>query len=121
MTSTFQPCPPQPDDLGAIPLQLPHVPRDAVVGIVTYQLLRQPGALVEQRPVTVAATPVADCDQRTGKPALGRRLPHHVLALLRFHPGAGEAEKVERWSLAVWMRSTATLAAPTNRRDAFSL
>src|SRR4030081_2559365 len=65
--------------------------------------------------MAVSPTPVADCDQRAGKAALRRRLPHHVLALLRLHPGVGEAEKVERWLLAVWMRATSTLGTEVDK------
>jgi len=78
---------------------------------VTFELRRQPGVLDEQRLMSVSPTPLRHGDQRAGKPALGRRLPHHVLAPLRFHPGVGEAEKVERGFLAVWMRATASLRA----------
>ena len=67
------------------------------------------GVFVE--PVTVVPTPVLYGDQRAGKAAFVRRLRHHVLALLRFSPAMGEAEKVERGLLAVWMRPTAARRA----------
>jgi hypothetical protein len=50
-------------------------------------------------------------DQRASEPAIGGSLAHHVLALLRFHPSVGEAEKVERRLLAVRMRATLALRA----------
>src|SRR5690349_22947059 len=109
--SAFQPFAPQPRDLGAIALQLPHVSRDAVVGIVTYQLRRQSRALVADRPMPVVPTPVVDCHQRAREPALGRRLPHHVLAFARLPPCVGEAEKVVRGLLAVWVCATWPLRA----------
>src|ERR1700719_3398900 len=62
--SPFQPFPPDPCDLLGIPLQLPHVPRDCVVGIVTSQLRGQHGVLIEDRPVAVGPAPVVDRDQR---------------------------------------------------------
>src|SRR6202047_4139848 len=80
--SPFQPFPPDPCDLLGIPLQLPHVPRDCVVGIVTSQLRGQHGVLIEDRPVAAGPGTVVDRDQRAGEPAFGRRLPHHVFALL---------------------------------------
>src|SRR3979411_2911958 len=107
--SPFQPLSPQLGDLLPIPVHLPDVPRAAVVAHVTAQLQSQAGVLREQRPVAVVPTPVVDSCQRAGKAVLRRRLPHHVLALLRLHPRVGEAEKVERWFLAAWLRATATL------------
>src|SRR5258708_24630139 len=109
--SSLQPLPPYLCDLLTIPVHVPNVPRDAVVGIVTFELRRQPGVLPGQQLMAVCPTPVIDCPQRTGKAVLLRRLPHHVLALLRFHPGVGKAEKVERLFLAVRMRAAATLRA----------
>src|SRR5262245_7543186 len=93
--SPCQPHSPDPCDLGEIPARLLHIPRDAVVGVVTYELRRQPGVLHEQRLMAVLPTPVVDGDQPTGEPALGRSLSHHVLAFLRLRPGVGEAEEVE--------------------------
>src|SRR5260370_280738 len=109
--SSLQPLPPYLCDLLTIPVHVPNVPRDAIVGIMTFELRRQPSVLPAQQLMAVFPTPVIDCHQRTGKAVLRRRLPHHVLALLRFPPGVGKAEKVERWFLAVWMRATATLRA----------
>jgi hypothetical protein len=60
--SSFQPFPPQPPDLGAVSLQLPHVPRDAVVGIMTFKLRSQPVALPAQQVMPVGPTPLIDCD-----------------------------------------------------------
>src|SRR3981189_3780533 len=107
--SPFQPLSPQLGDLLPIPVHLPDVPRAAVVRHVTDKLRRQAGVLPEQRPVAVVPAPIVDSCQRAGKAVLRRRLPHHVLALLRLHPRVGEAEKVERWFLAAWLRATATL------------
>src|SRR5271170_129123 len=109
--SPFQPSPPCLLDLMAVPVELSNVPRDAVVGHVAYHLIEQLVVLVVQRPVAGFPTPVLEGDQRAGKAALRRRLPHHVLASLGLHPGVGEAEKVERWFLAVRMRPTATVGA----------
>src|SRR5579871_5443278 len=94
--ASFQPLAPQLRDLLSILVQPSEVPRDAVVGKVTDELGRQPGELVENRLVPIGSAPVVNREQRTGKAALRRRLPHHVLALARFHPRVGEAEKVER-------------------------
>ena len=94
--STFQPLTPQSCDLVVVPLQLPHVPRDAVVGIMTLQLRRQSVVLLEDRLMSVGPTPVLHRKQCPGKPALGRHLLDHRLSLLGFPPNVGEAEKVER-------------------------
>src|SRR5205823_3310769 len=104
--SPLQPLFPEPSGLLEVPAQLQHVSRDAVVGVVPYKLRRQPGALPPDRPMPVDPTPVVDGAQCAGKPALGRALPHHLPALLRPRPRVGKAEKVERWSLAVWIRAT---------------
>src|SRR5258708_38330778 len=98
--SPLQPLPPCLCDLLAILVQLPDVPRDAVVGIVTSQLRRQLGVLDEHGPVAVCPTPVLDGDQGAGKAGLRRRLPHHVLSLPRLHPCVGEGGKVARKFLA---------------------
>jgi hypothetical protein len=102
---------PNPRDLVAIFLQPPNVPRDAIVGIVTDEYRRQPGALFERMPMPVGPAPVLDLGQRAGKAAFGRCLPHHVLALPRLLPRVGEAEEVERLGLAVWRRPTMSLRA----------
>src|SRR5712691_2591955 len=109
--SPFQPLPPQLGDLLPIPVHLPDVPRAAVVGHMADELRSQAGVLPGQRPVAVVPTPVVDSCQRPSKAVLRRRLSHHVLTLLRFHPSMGEAEKVERWLLAARLRATAPLWA----------
>src|SRR5262249_56336025 len=78
---------------------------------MAYELRGQPFPLVHQRLMAVLPTPVVDRDQRASEPALGGSLAHHVLALPRFHPRVGEAEKVERRLLAVRMRATLALRA----------
>ena len=92
----FQPFAPRLRDLLAILMQPSEVPRDAVVGIVTDELGRQPGELIEDRPMPIGSAPVLDRGQRAGKAGLRRRLPHHVLALARLHPRVSEAEEVTR-------------------------
>jgi hypothetical protein len=78
---------------------------------VTNEYRRQPGTLFERGPMPVGPTPVLDRGQRAGKTALGRGLPHHVLAIPRLSPRVGEAEEVERWVLAVWGHPTTSLRA----------
>src|SRR6202035_5492457 len=56
----FQPLAPRLRDLLAILRQPPEVPRDAVVGIVTDELGRQPGELIEDRPMPIGSAPVRD-------------------------------------------------------------
>src|SRR5215217_9452411 len=60
----FQPLLPGPCGLPEVPAQLLHVPRDAVIGIVTFELRRQPGELGAQRLMAVSPAPVVDGDQR---------------------------------------------------------
>src|SRR5215831_20685423 len=109
--SSGQPPAPRPCGLPEAPVKLRDVPGDAVVGIMAYELRRQPCVLERQRPVAVFPTPVVDRIQHAGEPALGGSLPHHVLALLRFRPGVGEAEKVERRRLAIRRRATLALGS----------
>src|SRR5262249_32710415 len=59
----------------------------------------------------VGPAPFLDRHQRSRQTALGRPLPHHLLSILRLRPDMGEAEKVERRWLAVWMRATLALGA----------
>src|SRR6516225_9452672 len=59
----------------------------------------------------VGPAPCLDRHQRSRQTALGRPLPHHLLSILRLRPDMGEAEKVERRCLAVWMRATLALGA----------
>ena len=85
----FQPLLPDPRGLPEVPAQLLHVPRDPVIGIVTFELRRQSGELGAQRLMAVSPAPVVDGDQRAAEPALGRSLPHHVLALAAISPTGG--------------------------------
>ena len=71
---------------------------------MTDEYRRQPGTLFGRGPMPVGPAPVLDRGQRAGKTALGRGLPHHVLAIPRLSPRVGEAEEVERLCLAVWWR-----------------
>src|SRR4029077_7608362 len=84
---------PGPHDLVAKVLQLPNIPRDAVVGKVTIEYRSQPGVLFTGRQVPMGPAPVLDRGQRAGKPAFSRGLPHHVLALPRLWPEGGESEE----------------------------
>src|SRR6516162_6209883 len=59
----------------------------------------------------VGPAPFLDRHQRSRQTALGRPLPHHLLSILRLRPDMGEAEKVERRCLAVWVRATLALGA----------
>jgi len=102
---------PGPHDLVAKVLQLPNIPRDAIVGKVTIEYRSQPGALFAGRQVPMGPAPVLDRGQRAGKPAFSRGLPHHVLALPRLCPRVGEAKEVERVGLAVWRHPAKTLRA----------
>src|SRR5215813_11251731 len=61
--------------------------------------------------VPVDPAPLIDRHQCSRQTALGRPLPHHLLSILRLRPDMGEAEKVERRCLAVWMRATLALGA----------
>src|ERR1700686_4459870 len=94
-----QPLVPYLRDLVAILLQSARVPRDAVVGVVTDEFGRQPGELIEDRPMPIGSAPVLNHGQRAGKAAFGRRLPHHVLAVPRLSPGVGEPRKSNGGSL----------------------
>ena len=78
---------------------------------MTDEYRRQPGALFACEPMPVGPAPILDRGQRAGKTALGRHLPHHVLAFPRLSPRVGEAEEVERLCLAVWGRPAMTLRA----------
>src|SRR2546430_5789621 len=79
---SLQPFPPGPFSLEGILEQLPNVPRDTVVRVVTSQLLRQPLVLLGYWEVAVGPTPFLYCEQRASKSAFGRPLPYHVHALL---------------------------------------
>jgi hypothetical protein len=78
---------------------------------MTDEYRRQPGALFACESMPVGPAPILDRGQRAGKTALGRHLPHHVLAFPRLSPRVGEAEEVERLCLAVWGRPAMTLRA----------
>src|SRR6266481_1308199 len=80
--STLQPLTTQPCDAVKVPLQLPHVPRDAVIGIVPLHLRCQAVVLLEDRLMSVVPTPFLHLKQRASKPALRRHLPHHGLSIL---------------------------------------
>ena len=99
--SPLQPLTPQSYDVVVVPLHLPCIPRDAVVGIVTLHLHGQSVTLLEDRLMAVGPTPVLHREQRSSKAALGRDLPHYHFPLLGFSPDVGEAKKVERWCMAV--------------------
>src|SRR5258708_14023229 len=92
--SPLQPLPPCLCDLLAILVQLPDVPRDAVVGIVTSQLRRQLGVLDEHGPVAVFPTPVLDGAPPPGQAGLCLRLPPPVLSLPPLHPRLGDAANI---------------------------
>ena len=59
--------------------------------------------LVADGPVAVFPTPVVDRSHRAGKPAFGRRLPNHVLAVPRPSPDMGQAEEVKGGSIRLRM------------------
>src|SRR6266849_10507127 len=69
---SLQPFPPGPFSLEGILEQLPNVPRDTVVRVVTSQLLRQPLVLLGYWEVAVGPTPFLYCEQRASKSAFGR-------------------------------------------------
>jgi hypothetical protein len=62
-----QPLAPYLRDLVAILLQPARVPGDAVGGVVTDELGRQPGELIEDRPMPIGSAPVLERGQRAGK------------------------------------------------------
>ena len=71
----------------------------SVVGKVTIEYRSQPGALFAGRQVPMGPAPVLDRGQRAGKPAFGRGLPHHVLALPRFAQEWVKPRKSNEWAL----------------------
>jgi hypothetical protein len=91
------------DDLIGVPAQSFDVARDAVVGIVAPHHHRQMGVLVPDGLMPVGPTPICNRRQRAGVTALGRYLPHHILACPRLAPRVGEEliaearEIVARW------------------------
>src|SRR3984893_15302403 len=65
----------------------------------------QMGALVRDRLMPVAPTPVCNRRQRAGVTVLCRYLPHHILACPRLAPDVGEAEEGERGTIRLRMVS----------------
>src|SRR6202051_4692512 len=63
------------------------------------------GALVRDRLMPVAPTPVRNRRQRAGVTVLCRYLPHHILACPRLAPDVGEAEEGERGTIRLRMVS----------------
>src|SRR5271163_3934484 len=96
ISSTFQ---------RAIPAYSSKVARYAVVGIVAPHHRGQMGALVRDRLMPVAPTPVRNRRQRAGVTVLCRYLPHHFLACPRLAPDVGEAEEGERGTIRLRMVS----------------
>src|SRR6516165_4712815 len=102
---TRQPFLPDPDDLIGVPAQSFDVARDAVVGIVAPHHHRQMGVLVPECLMPVGPTPICNRRQRAGVTALGRYLPHHILACPRLAPRVGKAEEGERGTIRLRMVS----------------
>ena len=100
-----QPFLPNPHDLIGVPAYSSKVARYAVVGIVAPHHRGQMGALVRDRLMPVAPTPVRHRRQRAGVAVLCRYLPHHILACPRLAPDVGEAEEGERGTVRLRMVS----------------
>src|ERR1700747_1517791 len=100
-----QPFLPDPDDLIGVPAQSFDVARDAVVGIVAPHHHRQMGVLAPDGLMPVGPTPICNRRQRAGVTALGRYLPHHILACPRLAPRVGKAEEGERGTIRLRMVS----------------
>src|SRR6266436_8743047 len=100
-----QPFLPNPHDLLGVPAYSSKVARYAVVGIVAPHHRGQMGALVRDRLMPVAPTPVRNRRQRAGVTVLCRYLPHHILACPRLTPDVGEAEEGERGTIRLRMVS----------------
>src|SRR5271167_1964295 len=94
-----QPFLPNPHDLIGVPAYSSKVARYAVVGIVAPHHRGQMGALVRDRLMPVAPTPVRNRRQRAGVPVLCRYLPHHILTQPRLTPNMGEAKEGERGTI----------------------
>src|SRR6202162_2262231 len=92
---TRQPFLPDPDDLIGVPAHSFDVARDAVVGIVAPHHHRQMGVLVPDGLMPVGPTPICNRRQRAGVTALGRYLPHHILACPRLAPRVGVSRPAE--------------------------
>src|SRR5215469_13087145 len=86
-----QPLAPDAHHLPGEPMQAPTVSPNAIVGEVAPHHRGQVPMLVAKRPVAVVPTPVVHRGHRAGKPALGRHLPNHVLAVPGPPPNMGEA------------------------------
>src|SRR6202158_5262436 len=76
-----------------------------IVGIVAPHHRGQMGALVRDRLMPVAPTPVRHRRQRSGVTVLSRYLSHHILACPRLTPNVGEAEEGERGTVRLRMVS----------------
>src|SRR5215471_12447622 len=76
-----QPLAPDANHLIGEPTQAPTVAANAIIGEVAPHHGGQVTMLVADRPVAVSPTPVINRGHRAGKPALGRHLPNHVLAV----------------------------------------
>src|ERR1700692_4568323 len=100
-----QPFLPNPHDLIGVPAYSSKVARYAVVGIVAPHHRAQMGALIRDRLMPVAPTPVRNRRQRAGETVLCRYLPHHILACPRLAPDVGEAEEGERGTIRLRMVS----------------
>src|ERR1700738_4126389 len=100
-----QPFLPNPRDLIGVPAYSSKVARYAVVGIVTPHHRGQMGALVRDRLMSVAPTPVRNRCQRSGVTVLCRYLSHHILACPRLAPNVGKAKEGERGTIRLRMVS----------------
>ena len=67
---------------------------------------RQMGVLVPDGLMPVGPTPICNRRQRAGVTALGRYLPHHILACPRLAPRVGKSEEGERGTIRLRMVST---------------
>jgi hypothetical protein len=64
---------------------------------------RQMGMLVADGLMPVGPTPICNRRQRAGVTALGRYLPHHILACPRLAPRVGKTEEGERGTIRLRM------------------
>src|SRR4051812_17803283 len=90
-----QPPAPDPPYLIGEPTQASTVAANAIVGEVAPHHRGQVAMLVAERPVPVFPAPVVDRGHGACKPALGRHLPDHILAVPRPSPDMGQAKEVE--------------------------
>src|SRR5215467_9473612 len=98
-----QPLAPDPNHLPGEPAQAPTVAANTVIGEVAPHHRRQVTMLVADRPVAVVPAPVINRGHRTGKPALGRHLPNHILAVPGPPPDMGKPKEVEAGSIRLRM------------------